>query len=139
MHRKAWPNMVLVTKFRQCLEEYTAMTFLWCLKKKGHIYVHMFRTLGMVIAVFTGLMFLGEYIYIGRWLQYIWSSVVENLRPVNEVQNHFTQGYCMQYVRAAVTVLCILIVGVMVALAFYSVMWVKHRRLGAEYVGKWWI
>ncbi|KAM7512431.1 hypothetical protein LguiB_011306 [Lonicera macranthoides] len=37
----------------------------WCLQDKGPIYVAMFRPLGISIAVFMGVMFLGETLHIG--------------------------------------------------------------------------
>ncbi|KAK3033558.1 hypothetical protein RJ639_032406 [Escallonia herrerae] len=39
--------------------------YAWCLQDKGPVYVAMFKPLAIVIAVFTGVLFLGETLYIG--------------------------------------------------------------------------
>ncbi|KAL1833064.1 hypothetical protein ACET3Z_002715 [Daucus carota] len=39
--------------------------FTWCLRKKGPVYVSMFKPLGMVIAVILGTIFLGDELYLG--------------------------------------------------------------------------
>ncbi|KAM7508116.1 hypothetical protein LguiA_018569 [Lonicera macranthoides] len=37
----------------------------WCLNEKGPLYVSMFKPLGMVVAMVGGILFLGDFLYIG--------------------------------------------------------------------------
>lgn len=46
----------------------------WCLHKKGPVYVAMFKPLGIAIAVAMVVLFLGDALYLGRY-------VVEKLLP----------------------------------------------------------
>ncbi|CAK9161312.1 unnamed protein product [Ilex paraguariensis] len=40
----------------------------WCFQEKGPVFVAMFRPLGIAIAVFMGVAFLGDTLYLGRIL-----------------------------------------------------------------------
>lgn len=40
----------------------------WCLHKKGPVYVAMFKPLGIVIAAALGVLFLGDALYLGRYV-----------------------------------------------------------------------
>jgi hypothetical protein len=40
----------------------------WAFRKKGPIYVAMFNPLGMVIALGMGVIFLGDNLYLGRYV-----------------------------------------------------------------------
>lgn len=44
---------------------FRTIVFTWCLRKKGPVYVSMFKPLGMVIAVIMGLIFLGDALHLG--------------------------------------------------------------------------
>lgn len=39
----------------------------WACHKKGPVYTSMFKPIGMVIAVFMGVSFLGDTLYLGRY------------------------------------------------------------------------
>ena len=38
----------------------------WCIKKKGPVFVAMFKPLGIAIAAVLGAIFLGEELHVGR-------------------------------------------------------------------------
>lgn len=40
----------------------------WCLHKKGPVYVAMFKPLGIAIAVAMVVIFLGDTLYLGRYI-----------------------------------------------------------------------
>ncbi|XP_037494390.1 WAT1-related protein At5g40240 isoform X2 [Jatropha curcas] len=54
----------------------TSCIVTWCIQKKGPVFVAMFKPLGIAIAAFLGVIFLGDTLHVGSpfALQYYWSS-----------------------------------------------------------------
>jgi len=45
-----------------------SVVYAWACRKKGAVYVAMFSPLGIVIALAMGIVFLGDTLYLGRYV-----------------------------------------------------------------------
>lgn len=48
----------------------------WCLQRTGPVFVAMFKPLGIVISALVGIIFLGDTIYLGRYIFSILGGVL---------------------------------------------------------------
>ncbi|KAL5796922.1 hypothetical protein ACOSQ2_001742 [Xanthoceras sorbifolium] len=78
----------------------------WCLRKKGPVYVAMFRPLGMVIAVVLTVIFLGYTLYLGSvvggtvialgFYTLMWGQMNENSNMVLESEDSSLESACQR-------------------------------------------
>ena len=52
----------------------------WCLHRTGPVFVAMFKPLGIVISAAVGTIFLGETVYLGRYIFLILGGVLTCIR-----------------------------------------------------------
>ncbi|XP_071702539.1 WAT1-related protein At3g28050-like [Rutidosis leptorrhynchoides] len=90
--RTEWISVVFAALFGAAIRS-TVIT--WCLRKKGPVFVSMFKPISMVIAVIMGLMFLGDVLHLGSVIgaviialgvyMVLWGQAKERNLAINDV------------------------------------------------------
>jgi len=81
----------------------------WACRKKGAVYVAMFNPLGIVIALAMGTVFLGDTLYLGRYV---------HMHVARNNVTFFLTNKLLDF-----DSLCSVIGGAIIAIGFYAVIW----------------